>query len=876
MIESIALLHAVDAAIAADPHAPYRWLFTAGCYAMAAGCLYHGIREGAQARPPHSPWKQAGGQVFLFAFLVFAFWLVESWAHHRTPFYLYSTAFGDLVPRFRFEGLVESGVTNRCTKLVLALVKELRADRIPLSVLLMEASLTYSALWTARLLGASLVIQPFLAALVLVNIDALLDPVVATAHNCTDGSLSTRPGIGLGFWRWYVDKESLAEWYGVPIFNYAAWFAAPVFLISLVNLLGRICWPFVLTRLRRSFDEEFAPRGWQAVALLTMAGMISFLHWIAPKHPAALGVGTQKAAMLGLLGCAALLVFGKPARWKTDEKLDVTLAWPASIALAVPALALLFEGFFLKTPQLIPVGIFAFAFAMLFAFYPYRGSIRSFCARVALLDRFARVHYFGFTAMLVLLGAALVQKHPDTKTVGGLLLVAICFHLWSYVLNDVIDLELDRTQPRRAKDPLVSGIVSREAALALAVVQLPLALLVTLHLLDFEPASNPWPLVVLSAGFALILVYNRWGKANRFPPLTDLVQGLGWASLVVYGALVASPHRQEFWPRVAPLCAYSVGFIMLISGVHGGLRDLWTDRGLHRKTTALLLGARPSYRKAHWQPVQSTNQLALYAFAIHTGMFATAGVFLWSEMGRGFFDGVGYLSACLLVAGLFLVNSVLLWVVVRPRAASRDRWMSWHALFLLAPPLALYLISHVPDSVFKILVACCFSVPLILQESILPNVISFLYRDHRRFVPNGCGPGHSRVIARIVPDGIGSVDWGSCCNHHDVAYWEGGIAGGLLPWRTNGRWEWRYLTSNFGLARCMWRRFGARARRQKSLALGFGLRIGQWLLPLGYFLATMLLGWITWSTPRRELSQQQAASLGQLTQEELARLARLI
>jgi hypothetical protein len=341
------------------PAPPTVWLtlFVLGCYAMAAGCLFRGIREGVRADTPCARWRESSGQVFLFASLTFLFWLLESWAHHRTPFYLYSTAFADLVPRLRFEALgAPRGVENACTELVLCLAKQPGADRIPLSVLLLEASLTYSALWTARLLGSSLVVQPFLAALVLVNVDALLDPVVATAHDCASGRLLERPGIGLGFWRWYVDPTHLGEWYGVPIFNFAVWFAAPLFLICLVNLLGQIFWPWLLSAYRRTRRAANEPRKWQAFALVTMLFAIGFVHTIAPRNHDMLSAGQQKAALAGLLGLAVLLVFAKPTIWKSDERTEATLTRPASIALAIPALALLFEGFFVKVPQLIPVG----------------------------------------------------------------------------------------------------------------------------------------------------------------------------------------------------------------------------------------------------------------------------------------------------------------------------------------------------------------------------------------------------------------------------------------------------------------------------------------------------------------------------------------
>ena len=42
----------------------------------------------------------------------------------------------------------------------------------------------------------------------------------------------------------------------------------------------------------------------------------------------------------------------------------------------------------------------------------------------------------------------------------GLLLVGLCFHVVAFVLNDIFDLELDRTDPTRVQSPLVAGQIS--------------------------------------------------------------------------------------------------------------------------------------------------------------------------------------------------------------------------------------------------------------------------------------------------------------------------------------------------------------------------------------------------------------------------------
>jgi hypothetical protein len=95
-------------------------------------------------------------------------------------------------------------------------------------------------------------VAPLLAGLLMVDIDALLDPVVAADYACVGAQQNSIGGgfgqAGLGLWNWYYPDPNfdripsdLAIWFGVPLFNYAAWWAAPVVLGSLVMVFQSRC-----------------------------------------------------------------------------------------------------------------------------------------------------------------------------------------------------------------------------------------------------------------------------------------------------------------------------------------------------------------------------------------------------------------------------------------------------------------------------------------------------------------------------------------------------------------------------------------------------------------------------------------------------------
>jgi 4-hydroxybenzoate polyprenyltransferase len=213
-----------------------------------------------------------------------------------------------------------------------------------------------------------------------------------------------------------------------------------------------------------------------------------------------------------------------------------------------------------------------------------RGAGRFRSGRLYSAAVFVRFSALGGSLVLPLLGAASVAGRPGPAELAVLLGVAAAFHLFAYVSNDVADLEIDRTEPRRADSPLVRGTIGPGTALAIALVQFPVALLLTAML-----RQGAAPRGYLAASFLLLGIYNLWGKRCFFPPLTDLLQGLGWASLVLYGASLTGSPTVLTWT----IAVFIAIFIVMANGVHGALRDIRNDLRCGVRSTAIMFGACP-------------------------------------------------------------------------------------------------------------------------------------------------------------------------------------------------------------------------------------------------------------------------------------------
>jgi 4-hydroxybenzoate polyprenyltransferase len=226
---------------------------------------------------------------------------------------------------------------------------------------------------------------------------------------------------------------------------------------------------------------------------------------------------------------------------------------------------------------------------------------------LAEIGRFGRFSVVGFTLLLTLAGAATASAAVTPLQLAALLAAGLAFHLFAYVSNDVFDLELDRTAPLRSGSPLVRGLLRPSAALAIALVPVPLVC--ALHLAAGGP---PAAAAALLAAMGLMLLYNRFGKRLALPLLSDAVQALGWASLALYGALSVGPITAPF----AWLAASAIVYVLMVNGLHGGLRDLANDALHGARTTALFLGARASADGRLLLP----RAVRLYALALHLAL----------------------------------------------------------------------------------------------------------------------------------------------------------------------------------------------------------------------------------------------------------------
>ena len=297
------------------------------------------------------------------------------------------------------------------------------------------------------------------------------------------------------------------------------------------------------------------------------------------------------------------------------------------------------------------------------------------CLRAA--DRIIRIHFLFFSSVWPLLGAASVSPSLSSGQIVRLLAVTFCFHACTYLVNDVVDLPIDRTDPRRKDDLIVRGtILPWQAILAASLLPL-LTIPLTMTL------GGAWPAhVTLASGFVAITVYNVWGKSCPWPPVTDAIQGMAWGSLAVYApyALGAEPNALTWL-----VGSYVAVFTLLFNGIHGPLRDLVNDFAGGAKTTAIFLGARPASGR---RPARVPFAVSLYAWCALMLVVALSTVIM---LRNDFSYGAAAWTAITAVVGIINLFIVILqFNVVYPAARTWD----------VSYRLQLYLVTIAPVVAF--------------------------------------------------------------------------------------------------------------------------------------------------------------------------------
>jgi 4-hydroxybenzoate polyprenyltransferase len=211
-----------------------------------------------------------------------------------------------------------------------------------------------------------------------------------------------------------------------------------------------------------------------------------------------------------------------------------------------------------------------------------RRSLGRFVTDAVLL---ARLPLFPVTAFPLLTGALLADPLTPISILLKLAAVGLLAHVYGFILNDIVDVNIDRENPQRRYSPLVQRRVSAQLALVVTIATIPLAHAMLASVRTCSVLDH----FLLGTSFFLAAVYNLSGKRFQLLPLIpDLCLGVAVGLLALLGSHLVAGHV----PTAAVLIStFYVLQLLLVNSIHGGIKDIDTDLRSGVVTTPIWWGA---------------------------------------------------------------------------------------------------------------------------------------------------------------------------------------------------------------------------------------------------------------------------------------------
>jgi len=189
-----------------------------------------------------------------------------------------------------------------------------------------------------------------------------------------------------------------------------------------------------------------------------------------------------------------------------------------------------------------------------------------------------RLQTAAVTALTPVIGG-LVMGQRDIFLIFILFIIGFLYHVYGFVLNEYIDIDVDKKSTDLNKKPLISGIVPKSHALFIALSSGICAFILTIYFF-----TDIFPILFLIFAFFFGGIYDFYGK--KIPSL-DFVLGGGFFFICLMGASTVS---NDFTIVAYIICSIYFIHISFNNSIEGGLKDVDHDYLAGAKTIATIMG----------------------------------------------------------------------------------------------------------------------------------------------------------------------------------------------------------------------------------------------------------------------------------------------
>ena len=285
--------------------------------------------------------------------------------------------------------------------------------------------------------------------------------------------------------------------------------------------------------------------------------------------------------------------------------------------------------------------------------------------------------------------AAQLNHEINIFKLSIIFLIGIFMHIFEFVLNEYIDLEVDKRSPDLSEKPLVKGTISPGAALGVV-----FGSMIIVYILTFIYFFSIWSLILLTLAFEFGAIYDIHGK--RFAG-SDFTLALWIFFFCLFGASTVSLEFTGLLYLIAGL-----GFLQIVfnNAIEGGLKDSDHDAAAGAKTLAGALGVKVKLNR-----IKIPVAFKFAAYSIKGGhIFLIILIILIGTVQlNNYYD---IFQIFLIVILIFLILSTLITFLSKQQfnRSKLKRIFSTHeiATYFVAPILLLQLIG--PSVVFGLLI----------------------------------------------------------------------------------------------------------------------------------------------------------------------------
>ena len=198
-----------------------------------------------------------------------------------------------------------------------------------------------------------------------------------------------------------------------------------------------------------------------------------------------------------------------------------------------------------------------------------------------------RLQFIG-TSVISLIGA-LTVKGADISFKDALILFTLValLNIFGHIINDILDVNIDKRSKELKERPLVKGTISIKLALYIHIFTIFLFFIIAIY---FYP--NILALIILVIAIIFGYLYNIFSKKL---PGADLFLSVTMSFLCLFGAMVVTKDFVNLNQiNLITWIVVGISFIHVftLDALGGGLKDAKNDKEAGAKTIAVVLGVR--------------------------------------------------------------------------------------------------------------------------------------------------------------------------------------------------------------------------------------------------------------------------------------------